>query len=83
QPRERASRRELAAVEARVAELEARVADLVSRLEDPALYAQADGPRRAGKLGRELEEARRELEVQIECWAEAGDALDVRGAGVP
>ena len=47
---------------------ETRVADLEAKLANPALYADADGARRAGALNKELEAARRELEVAMEKW---------------
>lgn len=68
---QRRLRRELEAAEAEVMELETRVAALTTELEDPALYATADGTRRATALGVELEEAKRALDAALARWERA------------
>lgn len=77
---ERAALREakdaVAAAERRVAAAEGRVAELRGEMEDPALYATADGGRKAARLGKELEEARREFEAAFAEWEEATAGLE-------
>jgi ATP-binding cassette subfamily F protein 3 len=72
----RAARRALDASEARVAAAEARVAALARQLEDPALYATADGPKQAAAIGIDLESARRELDAAFEEWTTATEAVE-------
>ncbi|HEX5003963.1 MAG TPA: ABC-F family ATP-binding cassette domain-containing protein [Gemmatimonadales bacterium] len=69
----RAAKDSLAAAESRVARAEQRVTALREELEDPALYATAEGGKRAARLGVDLEAARREFEVAFAEW-EAGTA---------
>jgi ATP-binding cassette, subfamily F, member 3 len=64
----RIARRALEEAEARVAACEARVATIRARLEDPALYATAEGTGQAHALGIELETARETLERALEDW---------------
>ncbi len=72
----RTAERRLAEVEAAVTASEARVAAIKERLEDPALYATAEGTRRAVTLGQELEVARGELERAFAEWEAATSALE-------
>ncbi len=75
---QRELRRALTDAEAAVAQAEAQVETLRARLEDPALYATADGPRQAGHLGAELETARRALESAYAGWERASEAAEQR-----
>ena len=79
--RQRVLQRELELEEARIAELEARIAALTARLEDPELYTRTGGPDEAGRLGGELEVAKRELDGALERWSAASDALESAGRG--
>jgi ATP-binding cassette subfamily F protein 3 len=74
----RAAVRELAEAEAAVAKCEARLAGITAELEDPTLYLHADGASRSSALGRELDEARVELDRALARWEAlaAGDAAD-------
>jgi ATP-binding cassette subfamily F protein 3 len=64
----RAVVRDLAAAEVAVAACEARLAGITAQLEDPTLYLQPDSARRSAELGRQLEEARAELDQAIARW---------------
>jgi ATP-binding cassette subfamily F protein 3 len=67
----RAAERAVAAAELEVAEWESRVAGLRTRLEDPDLYLTADGALQAGAIGRELEQAKAELNGAFARWEAA------------
>jgi ATPase subunit of ABC transporter with duplicated ATPase domains len=72
----RKARERLAVAEARVAELEKTVDHLTSTLEDPALYTKVDGPQLAAAMGRELDEARAQLDAAIAEWEQASVEVD-------
>jgi ATP-binding cassette subfamily F protein 3 len=72
----RTAERALAETEAAVTEWEGRVAALRARLEDPALYATAEGGVQAHTIGGELEVARQELEWAFKQWEAATAALE-------
>jgi hypothetical protein len=72
----RTAERNLAEAEAAVTEGEARVAAIRARLEDPALYATAEGTTQARTLGQELETARTELERAFARWEAATAELE-------
>ncbi len=59
-----------------VAGAERTVEELRRRLEDPALYATAEGGREAAALGTALEAARRDLEAAFAEWEAAVEALE-------
>ena len=61
----------MAAAERRVGVRERRVAELRAQLEDPALYLTADAAAQAQRLGRELEDARAELDAAFAEWEAA------------
>jgi ATP-binding cassette subfamily F protein 3 len=67
----RAAEREAAEAEAEVGRLESEVATLTSALDDPDLYAQADGVAEATRLGAELRASRKRLDAAIERWTSA------------
>ncbi len=75
----RAARENLTAAEARVAAAERMVASLKEKMEDPALYATAEGGKRAARLGTDLEEARREFEAAFAAWEAATTGLEALG----
>lgn len=76
---ERAARRVAAAREREVHRLEARIAELTTELADPTLYVgAAEGARKAGRLDRELKEAKRALDDALARWTEAVEAPDAR-----
>jgi ATP-binding cassette subfamily F protein 3 len=54
--------------------LEAEVAKLQAELDDPGLYASADGARKAGELSKRLDAARAQLDRALEEWAAAEEA---------
>ncbi|HSE27472.1 MAG TPA: ABC-F family ATP-binding cassette domain-containing protein [Gemmatimonadales bacterium] len=72
----RAARMRVERAEFAVAGAEQRVEELRRRLEDPALYATADGGREAAALGAALEAARRDLEAAFAGWEAAVEALE-------
>jgi ATP-binding cassette subfamily F protein 3 len=72
----RTAERRLTDAEAMVTDCEARVAAIRARLEDPALYATAEGAAQARTLGTELESARAELERAFTKWETATAALE-------
>ncbi len=72
----REAQRRVQTLEARIAEIEARVAELTVALEDPALYATAEGSMRAYELKAELDAARLELDAALEEWTEAGEEVE-------
>ena len=67
---DRRARRETKSAEEEVERLDARVSELTAQLEDPELYATADGVRRAAELGEMLERAKEALEAALERWEE-------------
>ncbi|HSL72333.1 MAG TPA: ABC-F family ATP-binding cassette domain-containing protein, partial [Longimicrobiales bacterium] len=73
--RRRALQAAAAEAEAAVHQLESRIAQLKTLLEDPALYASADGARRANTLKAELDDADEALVIALERWTNAADAL--------
>ncbi len=75
----RAAREALAAAEAGVAGAERKVASLKQQMEDPALYATAEGGKRAARLGAELDAARREFEAAFAAWEAATTGLEALG----
>ena len=75
----RSAERVLAEAESRVAEWEARVATSRAQLEDPGLYLTPEGASRATAIGRQLEEARGELERAFARWEAASRALEAAG----
>jgi ATP-binding cassette subfamily F protein 3 len=75
QPSKRAAERAVEEAESRVSECESRVAAIRGQLEDPELYATADGTERAYALGKELGAARADLEHALQEWEAASAAL--------
>jgi hypothetical protein len=74
----RQARRKAAEAEEAVHRQQGVVAELVAAIEDPALYdGTAEGARRAGALGRELEAARGELDRVLAKWAAAVEAAEL------
>ncbi|HYF39557.1 MAG TPA: ATP-binding cassette domain-containing protein, partial [Gemmatimonadales bacterium] len=74
----RAARRAIEAAETRVTKGEAKIAAIRAQLEDPALYATNEGAARAQALGKELEDARTELEDALREWELANERNDGR-----
>jgi ATP-binding cassette subfamily F protein 3 len=72
----RTAERTLAQAEAAVAEREAWVSRLRGELENPSLYLTPEGVLRAKQLGEELETARRELDLALEQWERASEAVE-------
>jgi ATP-binding cassette, subfamily F, member 3 len=64
----RTAERQLAGAEAAVTACEVRVGSLRAQLEDPSLYATAEGREKARRLGIELDTARAELERAVQTW---------------
>jgi ATP-binding cassette subfamily F protein 3 len=75
----RAARESLHAAEARVASAEHAVTALKNQMEDPGLYATAEGGKRAAQLGRELEAARQEFEAAFTAWEAATAEVEALG----
>jgi len=72
----RAARATLTEAEARVAEVEKQVSALKAQMEDPALYATAEGGKRAAQLGRELEATKRDFEIAFAAWEAATASVE-------
>jgi ATP-binding cassette, subfamily F, member 3 len=72
----RKARERLAMAESRVAELEKTVDQLTTTLEDPELYTRPGGSQRAAAMGRELEEAKAQLDAAIADWEQASVEVD-------
>ena len=49
---------------------------LTATLDDPALYTTPDGTQRAGALGKELDEAKSNLDAAILEWERASQEVD-------
>jgi ATP-binding cassette subfamily F protein 3 len=77
----RSAQRRVADLEAQVEELESRAQELTRELEDPGLYTRAGGVRRASELGAELEQLKPRLELALEEWGAATEALDTLTSG--
>jgi ATP-binding cassette subfamily F protein 3 len=69
--REKALRTAVSEAEAEVHRLEARVLEVKALLEDPELYENADGARRAGALKAELDDLDEALVLAMEEWDNA------------
>jgi ATP-binding cassette subfamily F protein 3 len=72
----RKARERMLAAETRVGELEKIVDRLTSTLDDPSLYTTVGGSQRAGVLGKELDEARTQLDAAIAEWEQASVQVD-------
>ena len=48
--------------------LEKRIVELTALLEDPELYTTREGTEKSLIAGRELDEARRQLDMALENW---------------
>lgn len=72
----RQAQRRLEEIETRIAEVETTIAELTTALEDPSLYATADGSMHAVQLKARLDEARAQLDGLVEEWAEAGEEVE-------
>jgi ATP-binding cassette subfamily F protein 3 len=75
----RTAERALAEAEAEVSAQEARVARLRGQLEDPELYLTPDGAASAARIGTELEEARRALDLAFAEWETATREMEAAG----
>jgi ATP-binding cassette subfamily F protein 3 len=78
----RSARRRVNELETTISSLEMRIDELTGTLEDPELYTQTKGPSRATELGAELERLKRELELALERWGSASEALDALNASM-
>jgi ATP-binding cassette, subfamily F, member 3 len=67
----RESRQKVEKCEKEVAALERKVAELTALLEDPELYTTRDGTQKSLLAGKELDDARRQLDEAIERWTAA------------
>jgi ATP-binding cassette, subfamily F, member 3 len=79
----RAAEREVVEAEAAVGMWESRVAALRTELEDPHLYVTAGAAERAATLGREMEEAKAELDRALARWEVATRSAESLGAELP
>ncbi len=77
----RATRRQVAELEAMINTIESRIDELTRSLEDPGLYTQANGPARATAFGAELERLKQDLERALDNWGTASETLDALNAG--
>jgi ATP-binding cassette subfamily F protein 3 len=72
----REARQKVEKCEKEVAMLERRVAELTALLEDPELYTTREGMERSRLSGKELDEARRQLDGAIERWTGATERAE-------
>ena len=75
----RLAEKELADTELRVSVLEGRIAELTRTLEDTSLYDSPAGTQRAQLLGRELDDAKDELDEAVHDWSAAADRVQATG----
>ena len=68
--------RQVEKCEKEVGVLERRVAELTALLEDPELYTTREGTDRSLIAGKELDEARRELDAAIDKWTAATERAE-------
>ena len=73
----RAAEKSLADAELRVATLESKIADLTELLEDVTLYDNPAGMKKAGTLGKQLDEARDALEDAMHEWSTAEEYVSL------
>jgi ATP-binding cassette subfamily F protein 3 len=69
-------RRSVEESERDVARLEARVVELSSVLEDPELYTTREGTDKALVIGKQLDDARRALDLAIERWTSVTERVE-------
>ena len=69
-------RRRVEESEKEVARLEQRIVELTVLLEDPELYTTHEGTEQALHAGKELDEARRQLDIAIETWTTATERAE-------
>lgn len=72
----RDTRRQVERSEREVAALERKVAELTALLEDPELYTTREGTDRSLVAGKELDDARRELDEAIDRWTAATERAE-------
>ena len=77
----RATRQEIEKCEKEVAALERKVAELTALLEDPELYTSREGTERSLIAGKELDQARRQLDAAIERWTAVTERAEQLSAG--
>jgi len=75
----RQAEKELADAELRVSVIEGRIAELTRTLEDTKLYDTAAGTQRAQALGRELDDAKDELDEAVHDWSAAAERVQTVG----
>jgi ATP-binding cassette subfamily F protein 3 len=69
-------RRSVEESEKEVGRLEAQVVELSSVLEDPELYTTREGTEKALVIGKQLDEARRALDLAIERWTSVTERVE-------
>jgi ATP-binding cassette, subfamily F, member 3 len=72
----RDTRRQVEKSEREVAVLERKVAELTALLEDPELYTTREGTAKSLVAGKELDDARRELDEAIDRWTAATERAE-------
>jgi ATP-binding cassette, subfamily F, member 3 len=72
----RDARRQVEKSEREVAVLERKVAELTALLEDPELYTTREGTAKSLVAGKELDDARRELDEAIDRWTAATERAE-------
>ena len=75
QSAQRSARRAMEEAEARIARWEAEVTRLEGALAEPGRYLTPTGVREAAALGRQLDEAKRELDAAFETWGKLSGAM--------
>ena len=72
----RDARRRVEKCEKEVSAIERKIAELTALLEDPELYTTRAGTEKSLLAGKELDEARRQLDAAIERWTAATERLE-------
>jgi hypothetical protein len=62
--------------EKEVASLEKKVVELTALLEDPELYTTREGTDKSLRAGKQLDEARRKLDIAIEKWTKVTEQAE-------
>lgn len=69
-------RRRVETAEKEIETLEAKIAQLTAVLEDPELYTTREGATKSSLAGKQLEDAKRKLDIVFATWTEANEQVE-------
>ena len=69
-------RRRVETAEKEIETLEAKIAQLTAVLEDPELYTTREGATKSSLAGKQLEDAKRKLDIAFAAWTEANEQVE-------